>query len=167
MKYLYCKTKNLQSGFTLIEVMISLLVFATGMLGVTFQMSQGIKNTINTEVHSSVMQVALQSIEPLKRSVLQDNTAFLAQLNDLNTNGTAPPFAGNSNQENFVISVESATDDGGAGNNNLFTKSTASWVPPFTVVLQISYDTGIQYSDTATTTLAYFTTHVLVPTVPG
>jgi len=156
--------KITQSGFTLIEVMVSLLVFAVGMLGVTYQMSQGVKNTINTEIHSSVMQVALQSIEPLKNSV-SDLTAFQTALTNLNTDGTTPAFAGNSNQANFTIAIESATDD--VANNDLLAEDadTSIWTAPFTVVLKISYDTLIAFDsdDTSVTTLDFYTTHVLAP----
>ncbi len=156
-----CSEKALskQKAFTLIEVMISLLIFATGMLGVTYQMSQSIKNTINNEVHSSVMQVALQSIEPLRRSVTQTTVTFITQLKALRDNGSTPPFAGNSNQENFQISIDSAVDN---ANNSLFGNAATVWQPPFTVVLRISYDTKVDYGGNSTT-LEFFTTHVLVP----
>lgn len=149
-----------QSGFTLVEVMISLLIFATGMLGVAFQMSLGLKNTINTEVHSSVMQVALQSIEPLKRSVLQGNEAFKTELTNLNTNGRTPPFASNSNQANFSIAVERAVDE---NNNGLLDTAVTNWSPPYTVVLNISFDTGVPDTDDDNIMLHFFTTHVLAP----
>ena len=159
----YIKKSPSQSGFTLIEIMISLLVFATGMLGVTYQMSQGIKNIINTEVHSSTMQVALQSIEPLRRSVMQGKDEFLVQLKELRDNGGTPPFAGNSNQANFKILVEKAVD---IDSKNLFDNdfSTTDWKAPFTVVLKIIYDTEVDYGGESTE-LTYYTTHVLVPSV--
>ena len=147
---------KIQSGFTLIEVMISLLIFATGMLGVAYQMSQGIKNTINTKVHSSVMQVALQSIEPLSRSVLVDKTTFKTALGTLNSDtGTSAPFADNSNQQDFTVFISSALD---INEKSLFSIDKDDWKPPYTVVLKISYPT----SD-VNNPLNFFTTHVLAP----
>jgi len=159
MKNILPTKLNRQSGFTLLEVMVSLLIFATGMLGVAYQMSQGLKNTIDTEVHSSVMQIALQSIEPLKRAVLINNETLSTQLGILNTNVTAPPFAGNSNQQGFEISVKSANfiDINDGNSKSLFAVDPTNWVPPYTIVLEISYDT------TNNETLSFTTTHVLAP----
>jgi len=149
-------TKQVESGFTLIEVMISLLIFATGMLGVAFQMSQGIKNTINTEIHSSVMQVVLQTIEPLGKSILNSNSAFITELKNIQL---TPPFAGASTQGNFSITVDNAKDE---DNNSLLGAEPAGkWQGPFTVVLKVTYT----ILDTSTS-LDFYTTHVLVPKLP-
>ena len=156
MKSPLLRFSKIQQGFTLIEVMISLLIFATGMLGVAYQMSQGLKNTINTEVHSSVMQIALQSIEPLNRSINVSNTTFKNALTNLTNNGSTPPFAGNTNQSRFTISLDRAVD---INNKSLLAEPVANWQAPYTIVLKISYDT------TENTTLSYYTTHVMVPNV--
>lgn len=154
--------KNKYSGFTLIEVMISMLIFSTGMLGVAFQMSQGIKNTLDTEIHSSVMQISLQAIEPLKKSeslkksTMQILTSFRNELITLNSNGSsvAAPFSSNTNQKNFSVVIDKATD---RLNTDLLTNPISTWVPPFTVVLKITYD------KLNSTKKYFYATHVLVP----
>lgn len=148
----YYRPKN--AGFTLIEIMISLLVFATGMLGVAFQMSQGIKNTLDTEIHSSVMQISLQAIEPLKKSTIQTFNDFKAELIELDANINSAPFYSNSSQENFSISVDRAVD---RVDTDLLTSDTTTWLPPFTVVLKISYEEINRNNHD------FFATHVLVP----
>jgi len=141
-------------GFTLIEVMISLLIFASGMLGVAYQMSQGLKNTINSEIHSSVMQIALQSIEPLEKATTVSFTELQNKLINLNSEDT-PPFSSNSNQDGFQVNIEHALDEN--GELLLDSDDPDGWLPPLTVVLKITYDSIEGQS------LEFYTTHVLVP----
>ena len=144
------KRKN--KGFTLVEVLISLVIFAFGMLGVAMQMSKSLSSTVSNEVHSSVMQLAMQSIEPLNNAVLQSRDTFRTTLNNISN---TPAFATNNSQfKTFDISVNSALD---SNNNSLFSATTNSWTPPYTIVLKVDY-TGKENN-----TLSFFTTHVLVP----
>jgi len=157
------RKKLTESGFTLLEVMVSMLIFATGMLGVAYQMSQGIKATINTKVHSSVMQVASQSIEPLNKAVLLGNDEFAAALATLNTDeGLSAPFADSSNQGKFTVSLDSAIN---IKNQSLFSVATdgngnviSNWKPPYTVVLKITYPIADSNKP-----LTFYTTHVISP----
>lgn len=147
------KQKN--TGFTLIEVLISLLIFAFGMLGVTLQMSKSMSNTISNEVHSSVMQLAMQSIEPLNTAVLKNQDTFNDALNNLVNFGNTPAFATNNSQlKTFNIRVDRALD---SNNNSLMTTASSNWSPPYTIILKVDY-VGKE-----NTTLSFFTTHVLVP----
>ena len=147
------KRKN--KGFTLIEVLISLVIFAFGMLGVTLQMSKSLSSTVNNEVHSSVMQLAMQSIEPLNNAVLKNKDTFNSALNNLVNFGNTPAFATNNSQlKSFDIRVNSALD---SNNNSLITESTDNWSPPYTITLKVDY------AGKENTTLSFFTTHVLVP----
>ena len=147
--------KHKNKGFTLIEVLISLVIFAFGMLGVTLQMSKSLSSTVNNEVHSSVMQLAMQSIEPLNNAVLKNKDTFNTALNNLVNFGNTPAFATNNSQlKSFDIRVNSALD---SNNNSLFTESTDNWSPPYTITLKVDY------AGKENTTLSFFTTHVLVP----
>ena len=147
--------KRENTGFTLIEVLISLVIFAFGMLGVTLQMSKSLSSTVNNEVHSSVMQLAMQSIEPLNNAVSKNKDTFNTALNNLASFGRTPAFAtNNSKLKTFDIQVSSALD---SNNNSLFSQSTVNWSPPYTITLKVDY-TGKE-----NTTLSFFTTHVLVP----
>jgi len=150
---IFMKRKN--KGFTLIEVLISLVIFAFGMLGVAMQMSKSLSSTVSNEVHSSVMQLAMQSIEPLNNAVLQNRDTFNTALNNLANFGDTPAFATNNSQfKTFDISVNSALD---SKNNSLFSATASSWTPPYTIVLKVDY-TGKENN-----TLSFYTTHVLVP----
>lgn len=146
---------NKSIGFTLIEVLVALAIFALGMLGLGLQMSKNLNATINKEVHSSVMQLALQSVEPLNQAVLIKKENFLSALNNLNTFGQAPVFDTNNSQHNeFKISIASAIDSNG---NALLATDIDTWLPPFTVVLNIEY---VKDTDNS---LNFKSTHVFVP----
>jgi len=143
-------------GFTLIEVLVSLVLFSIGLLGIALQFSGGIQARVNNEVHSSVMQIAMQAVEPLNNAVLINNTTFQNTLININNTGAAPTFdTNNSNLENFTIAV-SAIDDSLVPQNILATPP-GLWQPPYTVVLTITYlgNNG--------TTLNFPTTHVFAP----
>jgi len=149
------KNKIKSKGFTLIEVLISLLIFAFGMLGITMQMSKSMSSTINNEVHSSVMQLAMQSIEPLNNAVLQSREDFKIDLNNLANLGLTPAFTTNNSQLNrFEINVENAVD---SNKNPLRTSNTNSWAPPYSITLRIDY------FGRENNILSFYTTHVLVP----
>lgn len=144
--------RHKNKGFTLIEVLISLVIFAFGMLGVAMQMSKSLSSTVSNEVHSSVMQLAMQSIEPLNIAVLKSRDTFKAALNNI---GNTPVFSTNNSQlNNFDISLSRALDN---NNNSLFTEPSGNWAPPYTIVLKVEY-TGKKNNK-----LSFFTTHVLVP----
>jgi len=144
-------------GFTLVEVLVSLVLFSIGLLGIALQFSGGIQARVNNEVHSSVMQIAMQAAEPLNNAILIDNATFLNTLMNINNAGAAPTFdTNNSNLENFTIAVTQAVD-GSLIPQNLFTTPLGSWQPPYTAVLMITYlgNNG--------TTLNFPTTHVFAP----
>lgn len=147
--------KLTSKGFTLIEVLISLVIFAFGMIGVAMQMSKSLSNTINNEVHSSVMQLAMQSIEPLNNAVLENRDTFNTALTNLANTGNTPAFSTNNSQlKAFNIRINSALDSNG---NSLITNPNNNWAPPYTIVLEVEY-TGVENN-----TLSFYTTHVLVP----
>jgi len=130
------RQKKNNEGFTLVEVLVSLVLFSIGMLGVALQYAKGISNTINTEVHSSVMQIATKTIEPLNIAASQNNAALQLALNNLNTTTIVSNFAtNNSDQKNFTLSLV-ATDDTGA---DLTTINVGAWRAPITVVLTMDY----------------------------
>lgn len=140
-------------GFTLIEVLVALVIFAIGLLGLGLQLSKNLNVTINKEVHSSVMQLALQSIEPLNLAVLQSRSNFKQALNNL---GVSPVFNTNNSQLNdFTISINSAVDSN--YQSLLSTDNLNALVPPFTVVLNIKYTNDNGES------LNFQSTHVFVP----
>ncbi len=148
--------KPATQGFTLIEVLVSLVLFAIGLLGLGLQMSNSLKLTINKNVHSSVLPLAQQAIEPLNLTVMQP-AAFQQALQNINNNGQ-PNFSDTligGNQ--FTLSVAYAQDR--VGNVLLSTDPAVTpWQPPYTVVLKVKYDPANTNTD-----LEFNSTHVFVP----
>ena len=146
---------RINAGFTLIEVLIALLIFTIGLLGMGLQLSKNMSATINKEVHSSVMQLAMQSIEPLNQAILNSPDAFKSALFNLSTAGTTPAFGtNNSEKSNFNISIDRATDSSG---NSLLATDSSLWLPPYSLVL------NIEYKKDDTNKLNFKSTHVFVP----
>lgn len=145
--------KSGYKGFTLIEVLVALVIFAIGLLGLGLQLSKNLNVTINKEVHSSVMQLALQSVEPLNLAILQSRSNFKQALNSLSS---TPAFDTNNSQlNNFTISINSAIDSN--GQSVLSSNNLGTLIPPFTVVLNVKYTNDNGES------LNFQSTHVFVP----
>jgi len=151
------KSQSLSPGFTLIEVLIALAIFAIGLLGIGLQITKSLNTTINKEVHSAVMQLTLQSIEPLNHAIQTDVDRFKSVLSNLSITEQSPAFNTNNSQfSDFKISVTSATDSLG---NEILSTNNANWKPPLTVVL------NIEYSKDGSSELSFMSTHVFVPPV--
>ncbi len=151
--------KSENQGFTLIEVLVSLVIFAIGLLGLGLQMSNSLKLTINKNVHSSVLPLAQQAIEPLNKAIMQPAT-FRQALQNIHNN-IQPNFSDTligGNQ--FTLSVAYAQDR--VGNVLLSTDPTVTpWQPPYTVVLKVKYAPANTNTD-----LEFNSTHVFVPPPP-
>ncbi len=141
------------SGFTLIEVLVALLVFSIGMLGLGLQLSRNLTVTIDKGVHSSVMQLALQAVEPLHRAAEQTPNAFRAAL--ANVPNTALYTTNSSSLNTLNLSIALASDDKG---QNLLTTNTNLWTPPYTVVLNVEYVPA-----QGDNKLNFRSTHIFVP----
>jgi len=137
--------KQLKSdeGFTLIEVLVSLVLFSIGLLGVALQFGNEIRNRVDVEIHSSIMQIAMQAVEPLHNALSTNNAAlFQIELNNLNINSTPAFVTNNSNLANYAITIATAIDSNPiatGGPNNLLVTDVTLWQAPYNVVLHITY----------------------------
>lgn len=147
--------KRQNKGFTLIEVLISLLIFSIGLLGLAMQLSRSLDATISKEVHSAVSQLVLQSVEPLNRAVDQSNQIFLNRLTDIGSNNTPAFSSNNSNKDNFKITVAEAIDQ---NNSSLFSTQPTNWLAPYRVVINVEYT-----PKDGDNSLNFKTTHVFSP----
>ncbi len=59
------KTPHPQNGFTLIEALVSTVVFGLGMLGMALYSGNGLKATANNNARASALQVVSQAMDPL------------------------------------------------------------------------------------------------------
>lgn len=124
------------NGFTLIETLVALLVFSIGILSIAMHTTQSLKSRINTEVHSSVMQIATQVVEPLSQALSVNLTSFEQALLQAKSLSTPPYVQGNDLTANFKVNLARATD---ANNAELLSTPTQQWKIPFTVIVDVNY----------------------------
>lgn len=133
--------KNNMRGFTLIEVLVSLTIFAVGLLGLGFHLAQDIKSKVDTQVYPTAMQVANQAIETLNEALKSDSDVDFARYLDYYQNSVnAFETTGNPLSKHLHIQLaENAPPIDGNGQSLLNTQM-ASWQPPYTVNFVVRYD---------------------------
>lgn len=127
-------------GFTLVEVMVTLLIFLIGVLGIALYTAGGIKSITINQGRATAVKTASQAIEPMFYHTRSDCLATML--------GTFPrTVAGDNNKDSYQVKVVNAID--GTGSNiitavgpPLTTTASSSWVSPVTVTLQVPY-TGL------------------------
>ncbi len=147
---------NRQGAFTLIEVLVSITVFAVGFLGISYYMTRSLQNTLTTEVHASAMQISLQASEPLEQSLRSGKQQLLAAITNFQTPQTPSFSIDGYIAEGFTIQIQQALD---ANNLNLGTTPINDWAAPYTIFLNVTY------TDKKNNPTSFITTHTLVPPV--
>ena len=123
-----------QQGFSLIEVLVSLLVFWLGLLGIALYTANGLKTASANQVRATSVYAASLAMEPVLYQTRAD--CLSAAL------GTFPrKISVDNGKDAYTISLVSASD--GIGNqvaaNNALTAAYGTWVSPITVTLGIPY----------------------------
>lgn len=123
-----------QQGFTLIEVLVSLLVFSLGLLGIALYTASGLKASSSNQVRATSVYAASLAMEPVLYQTRAD--CLSAAL------GTFPRTVTSDNgKDSYTINLVRASDGGGtqvAANNGISVGSGA-WVSPVTITLGIPY----------------------------
>lgn len=123
-----------QHGFTLIEVLVSLLVFWLGLLGIALYTASGLKNASSNQVRAASVYAASLAMEPVLYQTRADCLAAAL--------GTFPrKVSSDHGQDTYLISLEHASDGSGAriAGKNTVTTGSATWVSPVTITLGIPY----------------------------
>ena len=134
----HAKLKNKAHGFTLIEILVALLVFWLGLLGVALYTASGLKLSAFNQVRATAIKAASQSAEPMTYHTRHDClSTFLA---------TYPRTVSVDNgKDTYKVSLLNAVDGSGTeiatGTATATTIAVASsgWVSPVTVTLQVPY----------------------------
>ncbi|MDH5229547.1 MAG: prepilin-type N-terminal cleavage/methylation domain-containing protein [Gammaproteobacteria bacterium] len=143
-----------RNGFTLIEVLVSVLVFSLGVIGISLHLSHSVKSQIVSDVHRNAMQIASQVVEPLHIELRQGESALRHRLQRLQYRTNPAILTPNASSGLFSFRIAKAFD---ANGNTLLSTDLDTWKPPYTILLNVIYNNprgeNIQFS----------TTHVLVP----
>lgn len=123
-----------QSGFTLIEALVSLLVFWLGLLGIALYTGNGLKVSSANQARATSIYAASLAMEPVLYQTRSDCLAAAL--------GTFPRNVVIDNgKDRFSISLIKASDGSGKqiAVNNAVTAAANTWVSPITVVLEVPY----------------------------
>lgn len=123
-----------QRGFTLLEVLVTLLVFWLGLLGIALYTASGLKTASINQVRATSIYASSLAMEPVLYQTRAD--CLSAAL------GSFPRSVTSDNgKDKFNISLIRASDGSGAqvAANNAVTAASGTWVSPITIVLGIPY----------------------------
>lgn len=123
-----------QHGFTLVEVLVSLLVFWLGLLGIALYTASGLKTASANQVRATSVYAASLAMEPVLYQTRADClSAALA---------TFPRTVTSDNgKDSYTIDLVRASDGGGTqvAASNVLAVSSNAWVSPITITFGIPY----------------------------
>ncbi len=146
-------------GFSMIEVLVALLVFWLGLLGVALYTATGLKVSASNQVRATSVKAASTASEPMSYHTRADCLAIML--------ATYPKtVTADGGKDSYSISLVSAVDGSGTtvatGTDPIATAApsittiavaSGSWVTPVTVTLRVPY-TGVNGA-TVTATPSY------------
>ncbi|BBI98912.1 hypothetical protein FGKAn22_06050 [Ferrigenium kumadai] len=125
---------NKQHGFTLIEVLVSLLVFSLGLLGIALYTASGLKASSSNQARATSVYAASLAMEPVLYQTRADCLSAVL--------GTFPRTVTSDNgKDNYTINLVRASDGSGTqvAANNAISVSSGTWVSPLTITLGVPY----------------------------
>lgn len=148
------KSNSKVRGFTLVEVLLALLVFWLGMLGIALYTASGLRTTATNQVRATAVKAASIALEPLTYHTRADCLAAMLT-------GYPRTVTEDNGKDSYVLSVVNAVDGSGAqiasGTPSATTISTASgsWVSPVTITMRVPYAglNGVTVTATPTYTI--------------
>lgn len=122
------------NGFTLVEVMVALVVFSLGMLGIVSFTANGLKLVSVNQARATAIHAASQVAEPVfyhSKPVCLDTMLRTFPRTVTSDNG----------KDSYTINLVRAVDGSGAqiATSNSVTAAYGGWVSPVTIVLSVPY----------------------------
>ena len=131
-----------QKGLTLIEVLISLALFAIAMLGVALFMGKAISTSIDDNVRGIALYTATNELEKLFVAGGQGAQALSDAIDAFDTDGevatVSTTVVGNGEKDAYTVAITAAIDN---NNINVLTDANPStWESPITMAVRVTYD---------------------------
>jgi prepilin-type N-terminal cleavage/methylation domain-containing protein len=130
------KNRRRQSGFSLMETLISLIVFTVGFMGVTQYTGNALKRSADDNSRAVSLNTMTQLLTPLYAAAASTPADFKTALDRFST-GTGMTVTGNNAKDTYTIKVLQAQDD--AGNSIINVANPETWLSPITVGVVVSY----------------------------
>lgn len=134
-------------GISLIEVLVALLVFWLGLLGIALYTASGLKVSAGNQVRATAIKAVSMASEPMSYHTRSDCLSTML--------GTYPKtVTADNGKDSYLVSLVNAVDGSGVtiatGTTTATTISvpSGSWVSPVTVVMKVPYNglNGVVYA---------------------
>lgn len=126
-------------GVSLIEVLVALLVFWLGLLGIALYTASGLKVTASNQVRATAIKAASMVSEPMSYHTRADCLSTML--------GTYPKtVTADNGKDSYLISLVNAVDGSsttvatGTTSATMISVPSGSWVSPITVTLRVPYN---------------------------
>jgi len=144
-------SSSVMCGFSMIEVLVALLVFWLGLMGIALYTAAGLKVSAINQVRATSIMAASIASEPMSYHTRADCLATML--------ATYPKtVTADNGKDSYLISLVSAVDGSGTSVATGTTAATtvtdttgASWISPITVTLRVPYK-GLNGTKTVTPT---------------
>ena len=123
-----------QSGFSLLETLIALIVFTVGFMGVSQYTGKALKQSADDNSRAVSLSAMSQLLSPMYVAAATSPSAFKTALDRFSGAGGVAVSIGN---DNYTIRVSEAKDDD--GNSVINANNPESWVSPLRVGVTVTY----------------------------
>lgn len=143
------KLKRVSRGFTLLEVLAALGLFALGMLSVAMFTGKAIKTSLNDSVRATALYVASQSVGQFvvaagigansgaRATNLRNAIIAFDEDGDMQAVSRSA-MKGNNDKDNFTVIITAAQD--GGGTDILADPNPGAWVSPINMAVRVVYE---------------------------
>jgi len=143
---------RVQSGFSMIEVLLAILVFSLGMVGVTLYTANGLQNNASNHSRATVLRGASLALEPVSNQAtsataladalrpftttqIAGPNALAATSTVVHINGVGMQVRNNHGKDTFIMTALTFQN----GDNTISNTMPATLISPVTVTFSVPY----------------------------
>ncbi len=125
-----------QHGFTLVEVLVALSLFAVGMLGTGLLLTRNLHDAAQEHTHGLLNRAIHSENEILRRALDRSPQALQQELHRLQTGRPFPPWEATEQAGDIKLRLIEARDGNGAP---LLQSPVEDWRPPYRLLIEATY----------------------------